>query len=167
MQQDETENRISGYPVVLTSEHGQTAGIYADGQVRSFSVSASALLEQWCLANGSSMKGRMESFRFLTGTSRKAGVLINEISGPLYFPVYGMTSARSVWISRMDLKRFAADGGRTRLFFFRGLTFEADCGYRVIQNQMIRCDAFLKALEKPSCSLAAKELPAFVKAEIS
>jgi|GEM_PF-2900867 len=157
-----------GYPAVITSEGNSAVCYFPDGSACRYPLSASALLQKWCLLNGSSMQGRIDSFKMLTGARRKAGVLVNEISGPLYFPLYGFTNPRETWISSMYLKSYAEESVGTKLTFFGGFTYQTDCGYRLIQHQAERCSRFLKALEKPALDLlGAGDIAGFLEAEIA
>ena len=96
---------------------------------------------------GSSMEGRIHSFRFLTNSKQKSAILISEISQCIYFPLKGNTSMKNVWILYHTVKDFRAFGNKKTLLFFKDdLVYETNVDYRTIKEQMKRCETYINHL---------------------
>ncbi len=104
------------------------------------------ILERWCLNNGSSLAGRMQSFRFLTGTVQKPAVLVSERSQLLYFPLSGIRDPRCIWICFSAVLSWHSAGADTIICFFDGSEITVPVERRVVAGQIKRCGTFLERI---------------------
>jgi competence transcription factor ComK len=128
------------------------------GDVISYPYSAVRLISMICLHNGSSLEGRMESFRYLTKTTQKSAVLLSERSMQILFPTLGFLNHECVWISYNDLLDFSrTEATSVRIRFINGYSQTLDIDSRVIRNQVNRCRRYLKELDGTSGSVSESE----------
>ena len=113
------------------------------------------LIEQWCLMHGSTMQGRQDAFRTLTGTVQKPAVLVGE-NGPLLMPSASARSEDCVWLAYDNILHIHAKDAHTEIVFLDGTRTEVHVDVRIIRTQYKRCTVFREQLQHPS-SIAAEE----------
>ena len=105
-------------------------------------------LDKLCLSNGSSMRGRIDAYSYLTSFHQKPIILINEISQSLLFPLYGLNNKENVWICYndiFDVKK--VNDYQTKVIFISGYKTILDVNYRIINKQIERCKIYLDKLQ--------------------
>ena len=139
--------------LIRNTENG-SAVLYSDGSIRESDKRPVKLLNEKCLDNGSSLEGRMDSFRHILSVRQKAAVLISEVTQEIWFPTLSMKSKDCVWL-RFDqiLDTHSASAHRCEIVFFSGVRTEIDIDVRTIRLQMKRCHQFLEILNHNTGSL--------------
>ncbi|MGN1390325.1 MAG: competence protein ComK [Bulleidia sp.] len=107
------------------------------------------LIAEWCLAHGSSIDGRRESFRYYTGAVQKIPVLVSEKPLILLMPVLSPErNPDCLWISYEEiLKVKAPDDWHMNILFTDGTAITAEVSPKVLRLQMKRCRQFLKGVQ--------------------
>ena len=135
-------------PAVLENDGDNLALFYSSGEKECIqNMKALSWLQDRCISNGSSVEGRITSFRVLTQTLQKTPVLISERTRVIYFPLFGIRDAHAVWIRYDTVMNFKSRSSHETEILFSGgmkMTFPAD--RRVISGQMKRCEVFLEKL---------------------
>lgn len=134
-------------PLILQTVSNQSSMIYADGTVHEMNCSIPEWLNDQCLHNGSSMEGRIASFRFLTGAHQKSAVMISERTRLIYFPLFGMKEKENIWIrydSIMSCRSISLH--ETELLFSSGYRHIIPVNRRVAAGQMKRAENYLEQL---------------------
>jgi competence transcription factor ComK len=130
--------------------HSSKAGarlLYPDHLIVEAGLFPEEILDAWCLQCGSSLQGRIDSFREVTGSRVKTPVMISERKHLIYFPLDGMSHEDNVWISYQDLLGIRDLHYRSELTFIDGTTFILDCDHRRIRRQMHRCKEYISKLD--------------------
>jgi competence protein ComK len=105
------------------------------------------VLAEECLQHGSSLSGREESFRYLTGCRQKAAVLVSEEPEELWFPTLSKKNADCIWISYLHaVKAFPAPFNQCEVLFDNGMRIALNCSCHTIGLQMKRCHVFLQKI---------------------
>ncbi|MBR3350385.1 MAG: competence protein ComK [Solobacterium sp.] len=121
--------------------------IYDDGSSNIISAKPAAWLNEKCLDNGSSLRGRTDAFCELLKVRQKPAALISEVSGEIWFPTLSPKQNDCVWIRYdeiLDVKAIAPQS--CEIIFFNGFRMKTDVDARVIRLQMKRCRTFLELL---------------------
>ena len=123
------------------SESGVTEILYADGTSQRVSEPAEVLFDRWCTAFGSTMKGRFEAVRKLTGVRTKLPLLIRETDVLLFYPIRSMYSKEDNYWINDNLTAAVLPERRTavHLIFLNGFQMEVPCDVRIIRRQQEIC----------------------------
>lgn len=100
-----------------------------------------------CLNNGSSLKGRIESFNFLTNSKQKSCILISMEKRILLMPLYSLHYEENILLNFFMIDEIKYKNyNKTVIKFINGTQIELDINNRVVKKQYKRCDIFLKKL---------------------
>lgn len=106
-------------------------------------------LREACLRHGSTMEGREKSFRYLTKSSQKAGVLVSEREQEFWFPCVSRENENCEWVSYFHVvKAFASDVSQCEILFDSGARMIVNCSSRTICLQLKRCRRFLQEINE-------------------
>ena len=132
--------------LIEAHDHGSRI-LYSDGLCVSDPRKPYRVLDEKCLASGSSAAGRMESFRHILGVKQKAAVLISEVSGEIWFPTVSMKAADCIWLNDSEILSVHSKGPHeSEVVFFDGTKADLNVDSRTLRLQMKRCRAFLEKL---------------------
>jgi len=105
--------------------------------------SPSKLIDEACKFFGSSLKGRQEGARDISGLTHKVPVSIDPASGMYFFPTYSPSSPKCSWIAHSHIEKISkTNEGRTALTFKNGKTVKLDISYGSMTNQVRRTAQF-------------------------
>ena len=136
-------------PVMIRQDRQTSTLIFADGSAETETRKAVSILEEKCLKHGSSLKGRIDSFRYLLHIVQKPAVLISEVSGEIWFPLISMNQPDCIWLrydAVLDVK--SSGDHQCEVLFFSGHRETLAFDPRVIRLQMKRCRQFLELLHQ-------------------
>lgn len=152
MERPTTKSELEQEPALVLEYDAvrkQTHRIFSRGSTDEIPGKPTDWLAGQCLRYGSSMAGRIASYRVLTGRRQKCAVLVSETDRLLYFPTQGLDSADCVWIQYGRLVQYRGiDAYTTKLFFDDGTVYRCLVSRRVLQRQVKSCRAFLAALDE-------------------
>ena len=106
-------------------------------------LSPSKLIDTACMFFGSSLKGRQEGSRVISGLTHKVPISIDPTSGMYFLPTYSPTSPKCSWLSHShigDMKQLTE--GNTEVLFINGKTVILDVSYGSLTNQVHRTAQF-------------------------
>ncbi|NLH63689.1 MAG: hypothetical protein GX478_05800 [Erysipelotrichaceae bacterium] len=119
----------------------------AEGRETIISQRPEKALAEECLMHGSSLSGREESFRYLTGSRQKAAVLVSEEPQELWFPTLSKKNKECIWISYFHVvKAFSAPFNQCEVLFDNGMRIALNCSSHTIGLQIKRCHMFLQKI---------------------
>ncbi len=137
----------------------KTECLLENSEVIETDASPEKILEAMCLSCGSSLRGRRDAFRFLTGAVQKAAVLISERSQLIYFPLTGNRDPGQIWICYNDVLSCHSAPCGSRIRFCSAAEVFIPCGMRVVGGQMKRCESMLEKINSPGCSVIPDFVP--------
>lgn len=106
-------------------------------------------LAKECLLRGSSMEGRIASFKYLTDTRQKPAVLVSELTNHIYFPSESPKRSTCLWLLYNDIVRVdKIDYANSLVTFVNSDKIVAGVNKRVIDKQIKRCELFLRKLNE-------------------
>ncbi len=105
------------------------------------------LIDGWCRLFGSTMKGRQDAFRSMTGTVQKPAVLISE-QGPLLMPDASAEADDCTWLAYDNILQIRGGNGQAFITFVDGTRIVLNRDVRVIRSQYRRCTEFMSQLHK-------------------
>lgn len=110
------------------------------------------IMEEMCLAHGSTLKGRADAFCKITGFHQKPGILISESTMEIFFPCESMKNENCVWLCFNDILKIHSikDDSSTEIQFISGAKAIVPFEIRVIRKQMNRCEKFMNQIGKNS-----------------
>ncbi|MCI5774434.1 MAG: competence protein ComK [Erysipelotrichaceae bacterium] len=130
-------DKINQYTQVLT----------LDGQKQIYAQKPFKVISCWCLANGASIQGRMDAFKYALQTTQKSCILVNDHI--LLMPTTSINNEECVYINYFALFAYhQLDQHRTNLKLFNGQDVIVDFNYRIINKQYKRCQQYIAYLEK-------------------
>jgi len=131
-----------------------------DGSYEEYDVFPEVWLKEQCLRHGSTMEGRMDAFREITGARKIPGVLISEMSGELYFPTAAYKHTGCVWINGQELYRYQKkeDLSTELTFKSHGVKAVIDYDVRTVRMQARRCAEFMKVIHPSSLTEREEEM---------
>lgn len=126
-----------------------TVTIDEDGHHGFFCGVPEAYLHQLCLMYGSTLEGRTQAFKELTHSVQKAGCLISESNGIIYFPTLSAKDPACVWLNAKTIYSVKAiDMHHSLVNFFKGNKIELAINVRTVKKQILRCEQFEEAMHQ-------------------
>lgn len=126
---------------------GQTVLVLSGHRTTVSDFKPAILLERECLRYCSTLQGRIDGYRSLTGFVQKPAVLVSEVSEELFFPTEGIRNDTCMWIrynSVMLVRRKTAYS--SEVIFSDGSVYDFPYNERVLKQQMKRCRRLLELL---------------------
>ena len=109
----------------------------------------SKVIDAACMFFGSSLRGRQEGTREISGLTHKAPISIDPGSGMYFFPTISPTNPRCSWISHSHIeKTMPMEDGKSKLMFKNGKAVILDVSYGSLINQINRTAQFRFLLDK-------------------
>ena len=110
------------------------------------------VVETWCLRHGSTMQGRIDALRKLTGVRTKTPVLISEESRDFYFPLRSNERNRNssnIWLNEDKIAKLKEEGRQnTVVIFSDNSRLKIPYNIRMINRQRKNCKKLREALEE-------------------
>lgn len=101
--------------------------------------SPSKLIDAACMFFGSSLRGRQEGARDISGLTHKVPISIDPSSGMYFFPTYSPISPKCSWIAHSHIDKITRLPDRkTEIGFKNGKLITLDVSYGSITNQVRR-----------------------------
>lgn len=105
--------------------------------------SPSKLIDDACKFFGSSLRGRQEGARDISGLTHKVPVSIDPACGMYFFPTYSPTSPKCSWIAHSHIDKInRSQESRSELIFKNGKKIKLDISYGSMLNQVRRTAQF-------------------------
>ncbi len=105
-------------------------------------------LDDQCLKNGSSLKGRIDSFNYINKTKQKTPILISLNKRLFLIPLWSIYQNECTLVNYFNIKQIInVDNKKTKVIFHNGLNIEFDINVRVINKQIKRVKDYLLHLE--------------------
>ena len=134
--------------MISTSEKGSTL-YFDDCKTKNISIKPINFIKKLCINNGSSLEGRIASFKYLTNTRQKPCILIKE--GLIYIPTLSSNNSDCKYLLYNRIVWVKKDNNDSLVLFDNGLKLNVDVNYRTLRKQLQRCDLFKsKLLSKES-----------------
>lgn len=103
----------------------------------------SKLIDKACKFFGSSLRGRQEGTRDISGLTHKVPVSIDPSSGMYFFPTSSPTSSKCSWIAHSHIDEISrSEDGRTEITFKNGKKIRLEISYGSMLNQIRRTAQF-------------------------
>lgn len=135
--------------LLLRREGGRNTIVRYDGSREYIKETAAEYLGRRCVMCGSTMKGRTEAVRQLTGWKQKIPVLISERTQEIWFPVISPDDPDCTWICCGRIVRVRESSpGCTCVIFDSGVQATVNAGVRTIRKQIRRCTSFIDLLNE-------------------
>ncbi|MEG0409020.1 MAG: competence protein ComK [Bacilli bacterium] len=117
-----------------------------DNEIR-FKGKPTKVLNEWCLEHGSSLEGRIDSFKYLLKVRQKPGILISERCKVLFIPTLSTTSNDCRYIQYTHIKKIIKNGPKScTVTMNNGNSYNFNVDYRVIKQQQKRAKLYLSKL---------------------
>ena len=129
-------------------DYGVTV-VYLEGrEVLQVQGKPEVLINRWCLANASSMAGRIEAVKALTSIKSKHPVLLNEGSLRMIFPMRStQRRGANTWICDNALMRVERNKRESTVLIFNdGFRLEIPYDIRMVRRQLNNCQLIRQAL---------------------
>lgn len=96
------------------------------------------IINHSCKYFGSSLIGRKEGTKALTGISYKAPIIIEETQSIIFFPTSSPRFDNCSWISLNHINDYFKANGTSLITFKNGQSLEMDISYGSLENQVLR-----------------------------
>lgn len=119
----------------------------------------SKIIDAACMFFGSSLRGRQEGTRQISGLTHKAPISIDPGSGMYFFPTFSPMSPKCSWLSHSHIeKTWPLEDGKSKILFTNGKSIILDVSYGSLINQINRTAQFRFMLDKRIQSLKSEML---------
>ncbi|MGM8212040.1 competence protein ComK [Virgibacillus sp. W0430] len=133
-------NPLTMAAIAQHDEYGNTH-TYVMEEQGAFTVrqSPSKMIDYACKFFGSSLKGRQEGTKDISGITHKAPISIDPISGMYFFPTASPTNANCSWIAHSHINKInQAENQKTEIVFKNGKKIILDISFGSMLNQVQR-----------------------------
>lgn len=104
-------------------------------------------LKDECILNGSSFKGRIDSFKYLTDSKQKPCILISLEKKIMLMPIFSLKSETNYLINYFMIHKIVyKDYNCTMIEFINGDQVQIDVNNRIIKKQYDRCLKFINKI---------------------
>lgn len=106
------------------------------------------IIDLACRFYGSSLRGRLDGTRDVSGLTHKAPIAIDPNSGMYFFPTASPLRNYCSWLSHSHIEQIRQrdQGARAEVVFLNGKSVKLDVSYGSLQNQLYRTAQFRFAL---------------------
>ena len=109
-----------------------------------------SLLNEWCLLFGSTIQGRIDAYKAVTGHKQKCPVLLSSASRMCVYPLYGADNEDNIWLVYNQILKVSGNNTHTEIQFISGPVMQIGCDVRIPRKQMQRCREYLDLLSDPA-----------------
>jgi competence protein ComK len=121
------------------------------------SQSPSKIMDAACMFFGSSLKGRQEGTRNVSGLTHKVPISIDPAAGMYFFPTYSPLSPKCSWINHSHIEEvLRSPEGNSEIIFKNGKNITLDVSYGSLINQIHRTAQFRFLLDDRINSLKSE-----------
>ncbi len=117
---------------------------FDNGEVETIDIKPLKLIKELCIKNGSSLEGRIASFKHLTSTRQKPCVMIKD--GLVYIPTFSFNNIECSYLLYNRIVWVKKDEHNCIVLFDNGLKLKVDVSSRTLRKQLKRCDLFKEKL---------------------
>lgn len=134
--------------IYYQSFSNETILVRKGGERETYNGKPKKLFNDWCLKNGSSLKGRIESFRYLLNISQKPCILVSEKEPIIFLPTMSMDALDCQFIQFDCIASIHQNhNGSCEVVTKDGSKLLFNVDYRVLKMQYKRSELFLKKLK--------------------
>lgn len=105
------------------------------------------ILDYSCKYFGSSLKGRLDGCKYITGNKYKIPVVVNQYENIIFFATRSFNDNSTYIISYNNIKYYEKDGLNTRIYFKNDKELLVNESYTVFRNQYVNADMLFRKLE--------------------
>lgn len=144
----DTAHLAEKHLVYAHAEQDGTYLLYSDHQCKTVQRSLKDLINELCLKHGSSLDGRVASFRYIIGNVYKSCILTDERNGTMYIPSQSLDKEGSEIILYNDIAIMKKrNDGDTDIHVKSGDIIRFHSSLRTMQTQMYRCEKYLAEID--------------------
>ena len=123
-------------------------GIDLNGNLIPIKNESLSFINDYCLLNGSTLEGRNEAFRYLTGTRYKPCLIVSLVKGIFYLCTRRIENYKTFClINFLALEHYKqVDVQHTKLYFKTGFEITIAVNYRIIKRQMVLMNRYLEKI---------------------
>jgi len=112
-------------------------------------ISPTKVIDNACKFFGSSLKGRLDGTRDISGITHKSPIVIDPTSGMYFFPTFSPVNAKCSWIAHSHVEMIIPkEKNHTKVVFKNGQRIVFDVSYGSMMNQIHRTAQFRYSLEE-------------------
>lgn len=104
------------------------------------------ILSRNCQLNGSTLEGRQKGSSYLTGSSYKPPILLNEINNLIFIPTHSIRNKECVWVSLNNILNYYPDGNKVEILFKSYQKVHINQSYSIFDKQVMRATRLESAL---------------------
>lgn len=97
------------------------------------------IIKYSCEYFGSSLKGRIEGTKYITGITHKAPIIIEETKEIIFFPTSSPRLDTCCWIrNKYIIKYDKNEDNSCNIYLINGKKIKLNCSYEIVDNQIMR-----------------------------
>lgn len=125
---------------MISNENNTTKLTFDNGETKYLNILPLKLLQHLCIINGSSLDGRVKSFKYLTTSRVKPCIMIKESA--IYMPTMSSSNQECEYVLYNRIVWIRKEGYKSLVLFDNGYKLIVNCSYKVLRKQLKRCDLF-------------------------
>ena len=106
------------------------------------------IIDNSCKFFGSSLEGRVNGTKTLTGITHKAPIIIEESKKIIFFPTKSSRTSTCCWISYNNILKYERISNGVLITFSCGKQIKLGISYAIIDNQVLRSTRLESVLTK-------------------
>lgn len=138
---------INGNTLAIVPLSKKKCVIYEDHNYYIINERASKVMDENCKFNGSTINGRIEGTKAMTGISYKAPIIINETNDTIFFPTSSPRLQDCSWINVNNIINIYPKEEKCLIEFQNKELIEVNTSYHIIKNQYFKSLSLEKALK--------------------
>lgn len=133
----------------IENKDGNSLVYFCNGVVLEINTPPYSLLQLLCIQFGSTLEGRAQAISKIMKIRQKLPVLVSLIHHVIFFPTLGIANEDCIWVSANNcLYAKYKDDANSTILLIDGSQIVIPVNYRVLRQQLNRCQSYLKFLKK-------------------
>ena len=124
--------------------------VYEKNKIFIVNKTPNKIIKNNCKLNGSSLEGRLDGTKYLTGYTYKAPILIKDNENIIFFPTSSNRLKDVAWISLNNLKTCYFDNNTNicNIIFYNNVIINLKISLNIINNQILKATRYEAILRK-------------------
>lgn len=124
--------------------------VYEKNKIFMVKMRPNKIIKGNCQLNGSTLEGRLDGTKYLTGYSYKAPILIKDDENIIFFPTSSIRLKDVAWISLNNLKNCYFDNTTDicNIIFYNNVIINLKISFNIINNQILKATRYESILRK-------------------
>ena len=144
------EQYMEEYLLIYYSETSKRSiGLTLDGTFQALQGKPVEIFRQWCNQAGTSLEGRLDCFKKLTGTRQKPSIYVGGVPPVIFVPTTSMKKLECIYLRADQIEKVKSSGLMTEVTFHQKITYKIPVSARNLRQRVRLSMEYVNNLRYP------------------